>query len=181
MRAEEELRFLVLGAQREGSRMLSAQLAPLDLTPSQAEVVRCLADHGAMSLKALGGLLVCESGSPSRLVDALVSRDIVARREDAADRRQVTLELTRNGRDLDGKVRTIEERLYASIGSQLGKAGLASALALLRPLVADTVSSQAIERRKAASRPSAASLPPAKPATSHRARVKPAQSEEAKR
>ena len=166
MRAEEELRFLILGAQREGSRRLSAQLAPLDLTPSQAEVVRCLADHGAMSLKTLGGLLVCESGSPSRLVDALVSRDIVARREDPADRRQVTLELTPSGRDLDGKVRMIEDRLYGAIGSQLGEAGLASALALLRPLVADTVSGQAIGRRKAASPVSATSLLRGNPATS---------------
>jgi hypothetical protein len=134
-----------------------------------------------MSLKALGGLLVCESGSPSRLVDALVGRDIVARREDTADRRQVTLELTRNGRDLDGKVRTIEDRLYTSIGSQLGKAGLASALALLRPLVADTVSGQAISRRKAAVRPPAAPLPPTTPATRQRAGVKPAEKRETKR
>ena len=150
MRPEEELRFLILGAQREGSRALTAQLSPLGLTPSQAEVVRCLADHGPMSLRTLGGLLVCESGSPSRLVDALVSRDIVARQEDPTDRRQVTLELTRTGKGLDGKVRQIEEQMYTTIGGQLGKAGMASALALLRPLVADTISGEAIARRKAA-------------------------------
>ena len=79
MRPEEELRFLILGAQREGNRLLAAQLSPLGLTPSQAEVIRCLGDYGSMSLRALGELLVCESGSPSRLVDALVSREIVAR------------------------------------------------------------------------------------------------------
>src|SRR3954470_14953557 len=121
MRPEEELRFLILGAQREGSRALTAQLSPLGLTPSQAEVVRCLADYGPMSLRALGGLLVCESGSPSRLVDALVGRDIVARREDPADRRQVTLELTRAGRTLNRKVRKVEEQLYSAICSQLGE------------------------------------------------------------
>jgi DNA-binding MarR family transcriptional regulator len=151
MRPEEELRFLILGAQREGSRALTAQLSPLGLTPSQAEVVRCLADCGPMSLRALGGLLVCESGSPSRLVDALVSRDIVARQEDPTDRRQVTLELTRTGKGLDGKVRKIEEQMYAMIGGQLGKAGMASALALLRPLVAGSISGEAIARRKASS------------------------------
>ncbi len=150
MRPEEELRFLILGAQREGSRNLTVQLSPLGLTPSQAEVVRCLADHGPMSLRALGGLLVCESGSPSRLVETLVSRDIVARKEDPADRRQVTLELTRTGKSLDGKVRQIEDQLYAGIGNQLGKAGLASALALLRPLLAGSISGEAIARRKAA-------------------------------
>jgi len=149
MRPEEELRFLILGAQREGSRLLSAQLSPLGLTPSQAEVVRCLADHGPLSLRALGELLVCESGSPSRLVDALVGRDIVVRREDPADRRQVTLELSRSGWSLEGKVRQIEHQIYGVIGGQLGKAGLASALALLRPLVAGSISGDAIARRKA--------------------------------
>lgn len=152
MRPEEELRFLILGAQREGSRQLTAALAPLGLTPAQAEVVRCLADSGPISLRTLGGLLVCESGSPSRLVDTLVTRDIVARREDPEDRRQVTLELTRSGRSLDGKVREIEEAMYAGIGARLGKSGLNSALALLRPLVAETISGENIARRKAGSR-----------------------------
>jgi DNA-binding MarR family transcriptional regulator len=148
MRAEEELRFLILGAQREGIRLLAAQLSPLGLTPSQAEVIRCLSDYGPMSLRALGELLVCESGSPSRLVDALVGREIVERREDPVDRRQVTLELTRTGRGLDGKVRQIEDQTYAANGGQLGKAGMASALALLRPLVAGSISGDAIARRK---------------------------------
>lgn len=149
MRPEEELRFLILGAQREGSRALAAQLAPLDLTPSQAEVIRCLADYGAMPLRALGELLVCESGSPSRLVDALVRREIVLRREDEGDRRRVTLELSRVGRGLDRKVRLIEEQMYAAIGAGLGRDGVSAALALLRPLVAHSISGRAIARRKA--------------------------------
>ena len=149
MRPEEELRFLILGAQREGSRQLTAALAPLGLTPAQAEVVRCLADSGPISLRTLGGLLVCESGSPSRLVDTLVIREIVTRREDPEDRRQVTLELTRTGRSLDGKVREIEDAMYGAIGASLGKSGLNSALALLRPLVAETISGENIARRKA--------------------------------
>jgi len=149
MRPEEEIRFLILGAQREGNRLLTALLAPLGLTPSQAEVVRCLADYAPLSLKALGGLLVCESGSPSRLVDTMVGRGIVVRREDEADRRQVTLELTAEGKALDRQVRAIEDGIYTDIGARLGGAGIASALALLRPLVDNTVSGEAIGRRKA--------------------------------
>ena len=100
-------------------------------------------------MRTLGGLLVCESGSPSRLVDTLVTREIVTRREDPDDRRQVTLELTRTGRSLDGKVREIEDAMYGAIGASLGKSGLNSALALLRPLVAETISGENIARRKA--------------------------------
>ena len=148
MRAEEELRFLILGAQREGSRMLSAQLAPLGLTPAQAEVIRCLADAGPISLKTLGGLLVCESGSPSRLVDTMVGRGIVERREDPADRRQVVLALTVAGKTLEHQVRKIEEALYAGIAMGLGTKGMELALSLLRPLVEGSISGGAIARRK---------------------------------
>ena len=148
MRPEEELRFLILAAQREGSRGLSAALAPLDLTPAQAEVVRCLADFGPMSLRELGAMLVCESGSPSRLVDSVVKREIVTRTEDAADRRSVTLALTAEGKRLDRAVRKVEEALYQQIGGQLGADTIAKALALLRPLVAGSAGGEAIARRK---------------------------------
>jgi DNA-binding MarR family transcriptional regulator len=150
MRPEEELRFLILAAQREGSRGLSAALAPLDLTPAQAEVVRCLADFGPMSLRELGAMLVCESGSPSRLVDSVVKRAIVTRTEDAADRRSVTLALTAEGKRLDRAVRKVEEALYQRIGGQLGADTIAKALALLRPLVAGSAGGEAIARRKSA-------------------------------
>jgi MarR family transcriptional regulator, organic hydroperoxide resistance regulator len=150
VRPEEELRFLVLGAQREGSRGLAAALAPLGLTPAQSEVIRCLGDTGALSLKSLGEMLVCESGSPSRLVDTLVNRDIVVRTEDPNDRRQVALTLTSTGKKLDREVRKVEEAMYAAIGAQLGKAGMAQALAMLRPLVEGSVSGNALARRKAA-------------------------------
>ena len=149
MRAEEELRFLILGAQREGSRALSAQLAPLGLTPAQAEVIRCLADAGPISLKTLGSLLVCESGSPSRLVDSMVGSKLVERREDAADRRQVVLALTAAGRQVERQVRNVEAQLYASIAEGLGAKGMETALKLLRPLVAGSISGDAIARRKA--------------------------------
>jgi DNA-binding MarR family transcriptional regulator len=150
MRPEEELRFLILAAQREGSRGLSAALAPLELTPAQAEVVRCLADHEPMSLRELGAMLVCESGSPSRLVDSMVKREIVTRTEDAADRRSVTLMLTAEGKRLDRAVRKVEEALYRQIGGQLGAETINKALALLRPLVAGSAGGEAIARRKSA-------------------------------
>jgi DNA-binding MarR family transcriptional regulator len=150
MRAEEELRFLILAAQREGHRTLAALLAPHGLTPAQAEVVRCLADYGPLSLRELGALLVCESGSPSRLVDTLVGRDLVTRREDLEDRRLVTLALTAEGKRLDRAVRKVEEAMYERIGSALGQKGLSAALSLLRPIVEGSPGGEAIARRKSA-------------------------------
>lgn len=44
MRIAEELRYLILAIQREGNRLLAAELRPLGVTPSQAEVLRVLSD-----------------------------------------------------------------------------------------------------------------------------------------
>ena len=54
MSPAEELRFLILGTQREGNRFFSALLAPLGLTPSQAEVLRCLAEAEGALLDMFG-------------------------------------------------------------------------------------------------------------------------------
>ena len=155
MKAEEELRFLILGAQREGNRVLAARLSPMGVTPSQAEVVRCLADAHPMSLRALGQVLVCETGSPSRLIDTLVGRGIVERREDPSDRRHVLLELTDTGRELDRSIRMVEAELYEWISDRIGSSNLSAAIVLLRSLVKGSAADAAIRRRRALAVPGA--------------------------
>ena len=98
-RAADELRYLILAVQREGSRRLAARLRDAGLTPAQAEVLDVLRDRAPLSLAELGRLLVCETGSPSRLVDALVQRGLVARTPSPQDRRVVSLTLTEAGRE----------------------------------------------------------------------------------
>ncbi|WP_322768211.1 MarR family transcriptional regulator, partial [Frankia sp. Cr1] len=95
--AVEALRYLVLAVQREGDRMLVGILRPFGLTPSQAEVIAVLAEYAPISLAELGRLLVCEAGSPSRLVDSLVRKGLVYRRHSRTDRRSVQLQLTSAG------------------------------------------------------------------------------------
>jgi DNA-binding MarR family transcriptional regulator len=149
---EEEFRFLILGAQREGSRLLAERLAPLGLTPSQGEVLRCLADAGPLSLIALGGLLVCESGSPSRLVNTMVEKALVARDENPMDRRQVTLRLTAEGRRLAIKVAKVETNLHRWIRERMGADALAATTDHMRRFLEGTPAGDAIARRKAGSR-----------------------------
>jgi DNA-binding MarR family transcriptional regulator len=146
---EEEFRFLILGAQREGNRLLAQHLAPLGLTPSQGEVLRCLADAGPLSLIALGGLLVCETGSPSRLVNTLVEKQFVAREDNPADRRQVTLKLTAQGRRLASKVSKVEAGLHAWIGQRMDAGALDATTAHMRRFLSGTSAGEAIARRKA--------------------------------
>ncbi len=113
MRAAEQLRYLILAAQREGNRRLTMMLSELGITPAQSEALRIIADHGPLALRELGDMLVCDTGtSPSRIVDRLVAAGFVQRNASEHDRRQVRLTLTPQGRDKAERVATIENQLY---------------------------------------------------------------------
>jgi DNA-binding MarR family transcriptional regulator len=144
----EELRYLVLAAQREGNRQLAQALRPLGVTPSQAEVLRLLDERQPLTLTGLGQLLVCESGTnPSRLVDRLVGAELVRRVEAADDRRQVELTLTATGKRLARKIARIEEQLYQALEAAGRHHDLAGVIACLRAVVAGTSSGDAVTRR----------------------------------
>ncbi|WP_216905721.1 MarR family winged helix-turn-helix transcriptional regulator [Nocardia noduli] len=142
----DELRYLVLAAQRHGSRTLAAGLREHNLTPAQTEVLEVLAESGPLTLVDLGRSLVCEAGSPSRLVDTLVQRGLVTRDRGTHDRRIVTLALTADGRkavnavDGMGELRShVTDRLTADEVDQLAT--------LLRKLLVGTPASTALATR----------------------------------
>ena len=149
MRQAEKLRYLALAAQREGNRSLAAALRPLGLTPAQSEVLRLLGDHAPLTLTGLGELLVCESGTtPSRLVDRTVELGLVDRATpDAGDRRQVILQLTAKGRELESAVRGIEAAMYAELDDLGTREELATVIAALERVVAGHPSGDAIAAR----------------------------------
>jgi MarR family transcriptional regulator, organic hydroperoxide resistance regulator len=149
MRLAEEIRFLILAAQREGNRQLAQQLRPLGITPSQAEVLRLLAEREPLTLNGLGALLVCEAGSnPSRLVDRLVTAGLVRRAEAAHDRRHVELTLTTAGRETTARVAGVEEAMYRRIDEAVAEHGGEAVRASLWALVAGEPSGRALALRK---------------------------------
>ncbi|CAN5239422.1 hypothetical protein BH11ACT3_BH11ACT3_05780 [soil metagenome] len=149
----DKLRYLVLAAQRDGNRALAAALASTGLTPAQAEAVRVLADHGPLSLTALGELLVCEAGTnPSRLVDKVVAAGLVERTGDAGDRRRVTLQLTDAGRTMAEHVVSAEQALAAALTDRLaavpgGVPDVSGLIGLLEALTAGMPAGEAYRRR----------------------------------
>ncbi|MBW8484228.1 MarR family winged helix-turn-helix transcriptional regulator [Actinomadura parmotrematis] len=148
MRPAEELRYLILAAQREGNRLLGRALRPLGVTSSQAEVIRVLQERAPLTLNGLGDLLVCESGnSPSRLVDRLVTLGLVNRDVAGHDRRHVELSLTEEGDRLGRRIARIEEELYRSIDAAAGGRDVDEVLAFLRAFVSDLPAGRALARR----------------------------------
>jgi DNA-binding MarR family transcriptional regulator len=146
----EELRYLVLAAQRDGNRMLAALLRPLDLTPAQAEVLTVLAGAGRpLTVREVGELLVCEPGSPSRLVSSLASAGHVARRRHPGDGRASALELTERGREAAERVREVETRFHEELRTRLpSRRDTEAAARVLRGIAAGGASAGALERRR---------------------------------
>jgi DNA-binding MarR family transcriptional regulator len=68
------------------------------LTVAQVDVLEALITLGPTSVKELAGYLLVDSSNLSRTVASLVAVDLVAREEDARDRRSVELEVTERGR-----------------------------------------------------------------------------------
>ena len=148
MREAEHLRFAILAAQREGNRLLTQALKPHGITPSQAEVLSLLKQHGTLSLNGLGQLLVCESGTnPSRLVERTVAAGLVERRTDAEDRRYLQLSLTPEGERLATAVAGIEEDMYSFIDTVSSGLETDAVLEFLHSLVDTLPAGEALNKR----------------------------------
>ncbi|MBC8171176.1 MAG: winged helix DNA-binding protein [Anaerolineae bacterium] len=144
----EELRYLVLAVQREGNRQLTEALSPLDLTPAQAEVLQVLEQYQPLTLLQLGELLVCESGSPSRLVTTMVAKGLVQKVVSAVDRRASQLTLTDQARQLLPRLNEIETQFNQAPYAWLDDATIEQALTLLWRFAANSSGGQALKRRK---------------------------------
>ncbi len=147
MNRTDELRYLILAAQREGSRLFAEQVRPLGLTPAQAEVLSVLHAAQPLSLIELGDHLVCESGSPSRLASGLVEAGLVARVPSPTDQRKVMLSLTPRGAEVYAQVVEIEQNFNGLISGLGDDATLDTVMAALWRFVQDKPAGQALARR----------------------------------
>ncbi len=148
MEQAEELRYLILAVQREGSRQLTEALRPLKLTPSQAEVIKVLQQYQPITLLQLGERLVCENGSPSRLVTSMVEAGWVEKLPNPDDGRAVLLRLTPKAASLLPELNAIETRFNQTIAELLSAETIHQLLRLLWVPASETESGQALLRRK---------------------------------
>jgi DNA-binding MarR family transcriptional regulator len=148
-----ELRYLVLAAQREGNRLLSRELSPLGLTPAQAEVLLVLADREPLTLVEVGRYLVCETGSPSRIVDTMVRRGLVQRAPGQRDRRVIMLRLSPGGRALLPALREVDQQITETTSGRLSQEEKEIIAAALRRLINGTPGGDTVARRFGAAAP----------------------------
>ena len=108
-----------------------------------------LAEAPGISLAGLGARLVCEAGSPSRLVDALVRQGLVHRDADPRSRRSVVLRLTAEGSRRVADVRAAEAAVHDAIGGALDEPQLRAAVGALRLLLDRRPTLDALTLRRA--------------------------------
>jgi DNA-binding MarR family transcriptional regulator len=151
MRTAEQLRYLILAAQREGNRRLTVMLSGIGLTPAQSEALRIIADHGPLALRELGDMLVCDTGqSPSRIVDRLVTAGLVRRTAGERDRRQVSLTLTADGHRKAQRVAEVENQLYDLLDHAVEGTDVEAFIAFLSAFTHQSPAGLALAKRVAA-------------------------------
>lgn len=103
---------------RVADGQVAAALAPEGFTVDQWRVLRSLADDAGQTMGALAASLRIPAPSLTRLVDGLVDRSLVYRRQATEDRRRLTVHLARAGRarlaTLDALVEAQESALRAA-------------------------------------------------------------------
>ncbi|WP_147579313.1 MarR family winged helix-turn-helix transcriptional regulator [Corynebacterium propinquum] len=115
----EEFRYLILALQRQGNRQLNKLFAQLDLTNSQAEAIEVIGTYGPMSTREVGDYLVCESGSPSRLLTTLASKGLTMTSQSTTDKRATLHALTPAGREMVASITNLKKNFDDSIGDAL--------------------------------------------------------------
>lgn len=148
MRPSEELRYLILAAQREGNRALAHALRRLNLTPAWAEVLMILAERSPLSVRELGNLLVCENDHPSRLAERMVRAGLLERGVMAQDKRAVLLSMSSRAKAVLNEIRGIEDEIYRMIEEALSETEIARTVESLRTLVGESPTGRALAQRK---------------------------------
>lgn len=118
----EEFRYLILALQRQGGRQLNTKLSELGLTSSQAEAIEIIGAHGPMNTREVGEYLICESGSPSRLLATLASKGLTVSSQSSQDKRVTLHALTRKGRDILKSINELNDDFQAQLAQVLAQA-----------------------------------------------------------
>ncbi len=114
----------LMRASRSVLARVEKRLARDGLTPTQLGVLEVLLHRGPLSHRDLGRKVLTSAGNITDVVDKLEARGLVLRVREAADRRQVRVELTTEGRAMIEELFPRHARDIADAMAGLDPAGL---------------------------------------------------------
>lgn len=132
---------MITDALLTASRLLVAisarSIAEVDetITFPQFRTLVILSSHGPLKLATLAGLLEVQPSTTGRMVDRLLSADLIERRPNPASRREVLIELTPRGHAV---VHSVTDHRRAEIARVVAKMPPSERGGLIRALTAFT-------------------------------------------
>lgn len=118
------------------SNSFAERLEKHDVSVPQWVVLRVLFDHDSLSLKSIVERVGVDQGALSRMVERLVVRGLVVRRESPSDRREIAVFLTKEGRQLVPKLAQEADENDRAFFGQLSDEQQAEFLKTIKALLA---------------------------------------------
>lgn len=111
---DQQLCFALYRASRAVIRAYGPLLQPYGLTYLQYLVLMVLWEDDGLTVKDIGQKLSLDSGTLTPLLKKLAEADLLERRRQDRDERVVRISLTRHGKDLQQKLKTLPSDLACS-------------------------------------------------------------------
>lgn len=109
MELDKCINFLLGSAQNVVFQYFSQKLSPYNVTPAQYGVLNCLWNHGELTPKQIGELLVLEASSTSGILDRMQKNDLISRSIHPENRRTILVTTTEKADQLRQPVERIVE------------------------------------------------------------------------
>lgn len=123
-----ELIGVLTQVERGMTRRIAAALKPHDVGVEEWRVLSALAESSGQAMSELAEFVLVPPPTLTKLVDRLVSENLVYRRIDPADRRRVLVSLTPRGRRLHRRLRLVVEATLSPVYEDPGTSELARRL-----------------------------------------------------
>lgn len=116
---EDELHYLLLAAFSQSSRGINDEAKKLGLTPGQPKVLEYLLEHDGGEARGICRMFSLDRSTVASILLRMEKRGLIARTDDAADRRVQHIWLTDEGRklaeDMKERILAFDERFWQDI------------------------------------------------------------------
>ena len=86
----------------------------IDLTQDQWDVIKCISELENPNQSAIAAATHKDPAAITRMIDLLVKKELVQRKEEKSDKRAYLVKLTRKGAGLVRRIGPLEEKIFAS-------------------------------------------------------------------
>jgi len=133
LKLDQQLCFALYSSAHALNRAYKPALKPLGLTYPQYLVMLVLWERDGVTVTEIGDRLHLDSGTLTPLLKRLEAMGLVSRARDAADERQLRIQLTGKGQALREKAEAVPQAILRAMGQPIGELdALKGALVRLR-------------------------------------------------